>query len=328
MENIQELNEEKWIAFNLYYDNLDLLLRDSLSTFFEKLSAEDTVQMVAFNRSWERGKNIVLLIKIINTANEKSIEELVRNEIGAFFKENPADEKPITYPINDWFLPFPNNHIEFNKQHYPDIMEVGGLEAYKAGEGIIPLSSNIILNLIQAYGEEWSPGNAIGPALQLQLVFIATFLDSKEELNAFYNYCFDNILNKIQGGISQEEVHGLINGLQETFNSQAEQLVGFAEYIIESVHDNDEFDEEWLNVWLENITEMKSEIISIIDKGEYAIPEGFEMAPDSMYSNQKLWPVLEYYIRAFNAQMGIQDAYELNLLFSLKSASNVELQGN
>ena len=316
-------NKEKWVSVALYYDNLELLLAASAAPVAQEIIENKIASKFIFNRSWDRGKHLLLMFK---TTQEQFIAQLkpqIEASTGAYFAANPAPEKEIELPVNDWFLPFPNNQIQFNENFMIDVMETGGLQASLVAEDLLAESTDTIAEFIKANDGEWTPESGIGIAIQLHLGLVQAFGLSTGEIADFYTAGFNNMLKITQGGDDQEDFQAtLIAGLDETFQEQKESLIGFSEYILSSLQHDEEFEDEWLNNWVA-IAKAAGETISKLQStGQYVTPESFEIdtSINVPASVQEKWPVMEYYLRAINCQLGITDIYELNLVYSLKES--------
>lgn len=312
-----------WISISLYHDQLDKLIHDVVIPVTREIQKQNLSSRVMFNRSWEGGENIVIICEIQDITSQESIKAIIEKDANAFFKKNPAPEKKIELPINDWFLPFPNNYIHFNDHFLFDIMETGGLQASKLAEDLLCNSSKTILNLIDSANEDWNIDSALGIAMQFHLVLLLAFDKDIENISHFYNAFLDNILAMVEGETdSMHFKQELIEGLDSNFNDQKEGLLGFTGYIIGAIQENSDFDEEWLNDWSVICTKISAEIKALQSKGEFIATEQFRYNNDITPSlqTQELWNILEYYLRAINCQLGITNAYEINLVYSLRES--------
>lgn len=77
--------------------------------------------------------------------------------------------------MNDWFLPYPNNHIHINDYFLFDIMETGGLQASTLAEELLSESSSTILDFVEAMEDGWNIDTAIGLGIQLHVVLFLAF---------------------------------------------------------------------------------------------------------------------------------------------------------
>src|SRR5689334_2324208 len=102
-----------WISISLYHNQLDKLIHDVVVPVTRKVEEQNLSTKIMFNRSWEGGENIIIICEIKNARDGESIKSIIEKEANDFFAKHPAPEKKIELPIDDWFLPFPNNHVHF-----------------------------------------------------------------------------------------------------------------------------------------------------------------------------------------------------------------------
>lgn len=313
-----EVKQQEWISFSIYHDQQDMALIHLLPFILSGKMGSSIIKFM-FNRSWERGANLVLMFEINESADLKEFEHEVQGVIDQYIKMNPSPERVIQMPVNDWFLPFPANHIEIKNNCAFDIMETGGLKASLLAKSLLSASSKHVFQFIEEAGEVWGPESAIGAALQFHMALVSAFKLNLEESELFYDYFFASILDKTHG--TDVDFHqNLLKGLAENFETQKESMLGFGEYVLSLFQNVEEIEEEWLKCWFTVCFEISGEIEALQRTGEYTVPENFEVNKEIAVNGdvQKKWPVLEYYLRSVNTQLGVNNVYELNLIYSLK----------
>jgi len=317
-------NKEKWVSVAFYYDNLEKILVEAVTPLTEVLKEKELVSKVIFNRNWDRGLHLLLLLKTTQENFDTTIKPLFSTTIKTYFDANPAPQKEVELPVNDWFLPFPMNHVQFNDHFLVDVMETGGLQAADVADDILASSSAIVTEFIKESEGEWSPEGGIGAAIQLHLGLVHSFGFDAEQAALFYEKGFESMLEITQGGDGEEDFQtNLIAGLYDNFQEQKEGLVGFGEYILSSLNEGEEFEDEWFNNWVAKAKEANAQIEALQQSGKYVVPEKFEVNEKLSISasQQEKWPVIEYYLRGINSQLGITNIYELNLIYTLKETT-------
>lgn len=315
---------EKWVSVAFYYDRIEKLLVEAVAPLTEEIKSKGLVSDVIFNRNWDRGLHLLVLLKTTQDVFDSELKPLFKERIESYYKNNPAPAKKIELPVTDWFLPFSYNHIQFNDHFLVDVMETGGLQAADVADQLLASSSSIIIEFMKAAEGEWSPEGGIGLALQLHLGLGHAFGFDADQMALFYEKSFENMMEITQGGTGEEDFQSkLIDGLNETFQEQKEGLVGFGGYILSSLTEGESFDDEWFNQWVEECVAGNAAIEYLQKTGQYVTPEKFEVnaAIAVPVSQQEKWPVIEYYLRAINSQLGITDIYELNLIYTLKETT-------
>jgi len=313
-------NDKLWVSVYLYYDKLDKLVHDVVAPIRNDAYEQKLTDKFIFNKSWLGGENIILIYEVQNTRDAITIRRIIEDRANAFFRLHPAPEKQIVLPVNDWFMPFPNNHVHFNERFQFDIMETGGLQAAMLAEDLLTTSSNTILDLIEAMGENWNIDSALGIAIQFHLVFVLAFDNDTENISLFYDSFFTNLLKVTESGDSESFQEQLIDGLEANFNEQQEALLGFISFITAGIQQGEPFEDEWIQNWDNQCRRFSAQLKMLQSKGELVRPEHFKKneaisVPDHI---QELWSIQEYYLRATNSQLGIENAYEINLVYALK----------
>ena len=325
---IHNKTTEKWVSTAIYYDKMESLLTDAVVPFLQQEiysnKGQQGISNFIFNRSWERGQNLLLLFK----GNDKACEELVKlkltDHLKKYIAQHPAADRPVNLPVLDWFLPFPSNHIEYYKTFLFDMMETGGLQSSHLVEELLTCSSALILDFFEASSEEgWDAEAAIGIALQIHLVLTSSFGMTTDEMREFYHYMFNNMLKMTQGD-DEHFQETLQSGLKENYESQKESIVGFVEFLVETLVTGDEFDEDWVNQWIQQTKNIAQKMQTIQEEGYFVAPEGYQYNEQFKSSKllQEKWPVIEYSLRSINCQMAITNVFELNLIYTLKESLN------
>lgn len=310
-----------WISISLYHNDIEKIIHDVVLPIKDELYDKELTNKVIFNRSFDRGENAIIMCEINDENNRDLIKSIARHKATEFFKNNPAPSKKIELPVNDWFLPYPNNHIHINDYFLFDIMETGGLQASTLAEELLSESSGTILDFIEATEDGWNIDTAIGLAIQLHVVLFLSFDKNLENVSNFYESFFSNILKLTQGGQDQEKFKNeLLEGLQSTFSEQKENLRDYVCYITSTILDNDEFEDEWLNDWYKLCCKINNKVNALQSNGEFIAPEDFKFDEniDTSAEDQQKWLVIQYYLRSINSQLGILNAYELNLIYTIK----------
>ncbi len=309
--------QKKWVSLAIYGDQFEKILVHVLVPFIEEYKGE--LSQFIFNRSRERGDNLLLMFESSSSAVTDLIKFNLNDRLKDYLKTNPYPLKEIEAPVMDWFLPFQNNHIEYNDNFLFDIMETGGLHASFLAQDFFHQTSKLLLSFFEATIEEgWDPESSIGLALQIQLSFISSFGMSLDDIQAFYKWTFSNITEKIQGE-NEDFKTALLEGLDDNFSEQKDDIVGYIGFLLETFDKGEAFDEEWLNDFHVHCKQTAVSLKALQNNNTYFTPENFEI--DSLLTVdkdvQELWPIMEYYVRAVNSQMGIMDGVELNLLYTL-----------
>lgn len=311
---------KSWHSFSVYHNQIDEILSNIAPTLIQELINNNQISKFIFNRSWDRGENLLILLQYHIDTNEEAIEKRIKKELKQYVTNNPCPEKLIEFPVNDWFLPFPNNHIEYRNNFLFDIMETGGLQAAEVAEDLFISSSSILSKMITEAEGNWGIDTSFVSTIQKNIILTKVFHSEITDMKNFFEYLFELMIKSSNLDKDTESLTNLLQEFEETFQTQKEGLCDFISYIIDAIKSGDEFDEDWINQWVHDTNKAAEKLTIIRNNHKYVTPEAFEMneALNTPVHIQELWPVIAYYLRFVNYQAGILGIYELNLIYTLK----------
>jgi hypothetical protein len=309
--------QPKWVAIGIYHSDLNQLLKETATQFLSDALESGIIKKFFFSRSSNRGTNLLLVLKV-NEADIQLLKTSVITKIESFLQFHPSVSEVDVSPVIDWFLPFPANHIEFKDNFLLDIMETGGLHASEVAEDVLSACSENIVKMTQSK-PDWNSGSVVGLGIQMHTIFCYYFLNNQEELSEFYEFFFEDLL-KLANSTDPDFRNKLLPGLQNSFEKQSQSIFNFIQYHLSSLEEGDLFDDELLDNWSTASKDSYAKLATICEKRLYFAPESFEYNPALKTSkkNQEKWPVIMYYLRSINNQIGIADIYEINLVYTLK----------
>ncbi len=314
---------QHWVSASIYHHDLNSLFVEPVVPFLLQLEEVD----FHFSRAENRGKHLLVVFHCDESLFKAQVKAGFEEAVNAFFKENPSPERKFDLPVNDWFLPFPYDYIHYNESFQTDLMETGGLQATAMADYLLAQSSRILAGFIASQGKDWSAEEGIGMGMQIHIMLLASFGLDAGEMASFFDYAFENIFKKTQvGGDDPAQAKAQLKaGLEENFMAQQEGLMGYMDYLVAEATDEPEWESNWENYWQSVVDTTSAKMNSLADHLLYILPEGF--TPDESRGvsprQQRFWPVLEYYIRAINTQMGLEGVLELNLMYCLKAGLNL-----
>lgn len=314
--NISEHQELSWRSISIYHSEVENILTTVVAPLtIEKLQSDEKL---VFNRSQERGDNLILMVR--EQENKFSLTNKLNNSLKSFLADYPSEEKFIKKPVFDWFLPFPVNHIELNNEFLFDIIETGGLQASFLAQDVLSDTSKLLIEKYSSEGKT-DPEDEIGLALQLQLA-IATSVFKQKEVPYFFNFISNDLFDNLS--IDEKEKNTILRGLNTNYQSQKEIIDPYINAIQEAFYDEIDFEEEPINQFKTKLKEINGKLIDLIQERRFFAPETFEINTKIpvQKSVQELFPVIEYWCRAINSQMGIKDGLELNLQYILNQATS------
>jgi hypothetical protein len=267
-------------------------------------------------RNYDSGKNVILIFGVKSDEEKQSLKLELNEQLGTIITKpqntNHFDENPKT----SWFLLKPQNHFEFSKEFFFDIMEVGGTENLKIAKDFFVLVSSVVQGFIYE-DEDYNSENYINESIVITVCLVKFMTNSRVDFNQFFHYLFNKTVNSLDLGEEDKKV--LNNGLEETFSSQREGISGFIDSVYEMLDTPNEIEEEWLGKFANGFVELGEEFKKIKIMNAYFTPEGFKFNPsyESSFEDQELWPVIEYFVRTINNVFDISNGEELNQLYIL-----------
>jgi len=319
------MNYSSWVSLSVYYTNVNKLIAGPVSAVCDEIINSELANQYIFIRNENRGKNLNLLCKVSSIDDMELLKLKLATPLSSYLKQNPSETLPIKFPINDWFLPMPNNSLNFKENFIMDIMEVGGLEASLVSEFLLFNSSRLIIEIYNQL-DEIEIDSLIGLAIQFHICFIFSAGMSFQEAKEFYDYYFEDLMGRVSSDNSNSDENSskdsILIGLKAAFEQQKDGVCVFIDELKTVVSNNEKFDEEYLNSWVQVSKDSTDRIKALQLEGKFVVPEGFEFVKrlSSDLSKQERWPVYEYYLRAVTSQLGVENIYEINLIYLIKEA--------
>jgi len=327
-----------WLSICIYYDmnNWNFLLSKGVKPFIEQMLDAKICDDFMFFRGWIRGEHLELVFKgEKNKLNEILIPKF-NSYFNQFLKDNPCEIKKRILPIPYWFIDYPFNSFVYTnfKFHKLEVIKLsGGVKASKLAFKQFSLSSKVALSIIPNINELDTQVTTT-VCLQLILGFLRNVEMSLGEAMHFTEDLFQNCLPNTthipkefekEKTILLENIQILQDGLNQNFISQEDELVEYIEMLWEAFNENGEFDEDWINEWINFVRANYSKLKLLQSGGCIVIPDHFKFNPnvDIPEERQELWLIYQFYIRTLSLQMGLYNANELNLYFTLKEAIRI-----
>ena len=322
--------EKYWLAAHLYYaEPWDTFLVKAVHPFIQTVIDNNWAEQFFFIRYWEKGPHIRLRLKGDRRILEKEVQPRLENNIFRYYKTNPSHRRePEPENLSEEQQWFPNHSIQFI-EYEPEVERYGGAAGILIAEKQFELSSRVVLEIIRA-SSDWGYDRALGAGIQLHLAFACTLGMDLEETTAFYARIFEGwfgwglglygLTNKQPDTASQNRRESTLNGFKEQFKIQQSQLIPFHQTLWNALKNHLAFDQEWLNDWVENMTEIGKELRKEQKTGQLEYPAGFHITPaiNIPQDRQRLWSILFSYVHMTNNRLGIMNRDEAYLGYLIK----------
>ncbi len=311
---------EYCLAIYIYYaEPWEDLLVKAIKPVCDWINENQLVSRYFFIRYWERGPHIRLRF----FGDEKILENLVKPRVEAiltsWMSKNPSHrEEPEwvqTLPTEEQW--YPNNSLQYIR-YEPETDRYGGSSAITVSEDHFQQSSEITFTLLKE-SPDWSYDRALGAAIQLHLSFAHAAGMTINEAREFFSFIFGGWFPRAYrdfGNETPEEIEEkktlTLKAFEENFAQQKDTLVQYHQMLWKALDDKDEFEEEWLNVWIKQTTELVAKLRLLQYQSKLQFPpdtthlSGFNTA----FEKQKFWFIYSSYVHMTNNRLGIQNRDE------------------
>ncbi len=310
----QASNDKYWLAAYLYYtEPWDHFLTEHVRPFAYKMRQIDGVENFFFIRYWERGPHIRLRFYGDKEALINNVKPAIDSYFNQFFKENPSERQLPDWAknLNEDEKWFPNNSIQYIT-YEPETERYGGTHVLRVSEQHFEASSRAILEAIHHHSN-WEYTSALGTAIQLHVSFAHALEMTIAESKAFFNYIFKGWLPRAYKGYS-EQLHSeeqqkrekeTITAFQNNLDQQKDMILPFCETIWEALNDDQEFEEDWMNQWVQDTRQLLREIKEAQAKQLLEVPDYSTLNDPFDKDKLERWYLYGSYIHMINNRLGI-----------------------
>ncbi|HLP46581.1 MAG TPA: lantibiotic dehydratase C-terminal domain-containing protein [Candidatus Kapabacteria bacterium] len=329
-----------WLAAYLYHaEPWEDFLVNVMKPFVDNILEKAWAEQFFFIRFWERGPHIRLRFKGENDILQNQVKSRLETYFLNYFKEHPSlrrepEDMAKWQADQQWF---PNDSVQYI-EYGPEVERYGGPEAILIAEKQFETSSRDVLAVI-ADSASWDYDRALGAAIQLHLGFVFALGMNLAEAGEFFSriarHWFASAYGYIPNApnISPEELKKsreiTMKAFEENFSRQKATLVSYHETMWNAFTAGREFEQEWLNFWVQRMKAIADELKNMQKQNKLLIPPWFQPEPgkktpvDCQYG----WPILESYIHMTNNRLGILNRDEAYLGYLIKeSLKAVELR--
>ncbi len=234
------LDKERWVYVKAKVEgNFESVLAEVVNPFVQQLQADNLLKNFIFKKDGENEELLAFFFHTSITTHQTRIKEEFIPALEAWAKrENIADGKAVD-DVCDFFI---FHYITQN--HTPNVSEV-----------LLSACSSVASQLVGA-GEEWEIESAVEAGIPMHLTLMQSAGLSLDELFQYFDYKFGAQfalldLDKSADGDASVWQKAFKKSLENNFQEQKANLVGYCEYILDMVEEGESFDEPWLNQWVE-----------------------------------------------------------------------------
>jgi len=194
----------------------------------------------------------------------------------------------------------------------------------------VKLSDCIINEIFKSNDEEAaSEQNILDKALLMYYPVIHSFFKNIEDMYEFSSWIVYKTLYQVK---KVDNVHDLqewkfkkVLDANQYYEEQKDTFLGLSQYILESLDNNEEFEEQWLNEWVEACKICKTRLFIPNRQSRWPVLPFLYMEDETVFihldeERYRHWQNIYYIIKMINSQLGINFHHELNLFNALKNA--------
>ncbi|RZF60230.1 hypothetical protein [Sphingobacterium corticibacterium] len=191
-----------------------------------------------------RGDHVKLVIH--PAAHCESLEERFSELISNFLECHPSADNEVAYPVNDFFMPYPNNSVWINHNRNQTLLYTDKSNA------IEDLQMQVSLAMVAALGdEEITLESTVSFLVYMHLVMLYTICDDFRQAQVFLNELIYSDQTKLPPEeIRNQEKESAWFFFQQLFDENRMLLVQMV-YDVWKLRD-EENGMEWLDTWKNN----------------------------------------------------------------------------
>jgi thiopeptide-type bacteriocin biosynthesis protein len=176
-------------------------------------------------------------------------------------------------------------------EYEPETERYGGTNALKIAENQFQASSDMSLAVLQSYGEDWNQQAALATAMHVYLAHAFAFGMNMQQLTDFFRAQYHAYHREVQANYA------------DLAKQQVPQFLGPIKQFLLALVRQTNFDDAWLNDWVEACHQNHDALVSLRQTGEVL------SRPDNN--------ILESYLHMSANRLGLNHRYEPYLAYLL-----------
>lgn len=309
------VTDKEWLSAYVYCSPYgDELLLTEVSPFVEAVLSEGLAEKFFFVRYWERGPHLRLRFQGDEDVLERRVKPELESICRDFFKKRPSPEPPPepTSGTQEWYPTGTIRYVDYE----PEVERYGGPTGILIAERQFHASTRTVFSAFKAY-PDWNYDRALGAAIHLHLALAyasgMTFSETAEFFSYVFRCWFSSAylfgLNSPPEDLKQYQDETL-SAFENSFVEQEDDLIPFHQTLWQAFEEQEDFEQDWLNDWMGEMSEIGSELIAAQHRNELIFSQP---PPDSAVVAQErrlLWPILESYVHMTNNRLGVMNQDE------------------
>lgn len=307
------ISATSWLTTCLHYnEHWEALLTKAVKPYADVVLQTGVAESFFFERSTHRGPHLRLWFKSTEFLLENMLKPNLLEHFQQYFEAKPSDLAVPKYPSNfpEHLRWRPNNSVHFEEIR-PGIAEGINEPSQSILEQQYQASSEMVLNILQKNGGNWSGTEKLSTAIKLHLgMFYACGLSLKEAAN-FAAWAYEYRLEEMKADLLNEQVEDLKKYFQSNFSLQRKDLLSYVSALWELLKNYRSIGDATYIDWIHANSSANLEISLALDAGKLdSLKTGLRSIPSA-------WVYYADFIQKTNNRLGLSGKQEGYLYFSL-----------
>jgi len=339
---IDTLHKEHWVNISLKYDEFWSFVYNFLIPVWEFASRDKIISGFYYKNCALRGEVLQLRLKVSPFNLERKVKPLLQMSLRHYFDEQTSDQSIVIHGNDrlsdrDAMVAFDLTHVNLLgiDTYYTDsIAHVIGRPGARALTELYVDSSRLILNMLRdARKENWTVEDSIENNLSFHCALLYIFLKDNTEIYHFLAWVTSSMLNSFK---KEDNVVDLfdwkfqaIKGMVSNFEDSKDAILGYVEFVLETIQSNSAFSENGLNQWITICYACKNRLTTLEQEGRL-IYDDHSLPPDQIIfcdtvTKARTWQIVYSIVSTINGQLGIAQNYllELDMFYMMKQSFQI-----
>jgi len=242
---LQSEQVDQWLSVYLFYEPpWEKFLTSAVYSFVSTVMNRRWADQFFFIRYWENGPHIRLRLKSSASDPDEHLRTLLLKHFEEYFSKHPSIR------LREWEGMSANNSVAF-VAYQPEVERYGGADGMVVAERQFMLSSQVALKIFSE-SENWTYQDGLTNAIILHTSFAHAMKMDLSTATDFFRGVYSGWLSSaerlIENNTTENKPAEQI--FAESFEKQEGALVPFVNELWSGLEANEDFADEWLNLWI------------------------------------------------------------------------------
>ncbi len=340
------LFKERFTTINIRIDNFSRFTKEVIIPLFEEVKSRNIASSFYYRLATDFWMGVTFgdIIQFdfsVSPHNFKVyLKPLIYEKLNQYFDRKFLDNLEVTEICDKVIQPKTNLNgfdmwdlriISIEDYYVDDLTYIMGKEEVGIVRHLSVESSKCVLNEIfkSEIEEDISEQNILDKCLLMYFPVIHSLFEDLEDMYEFSSWLVYKTLYQVK---KIDNVHDLqewkvkkVLDANSYFEEQKDTFLGLTEYILESLDNKEEFEEKWLNDWVDACIECKSKLLIQNRKHRWPTIPFFYLEDETIFiamdeDRYRHWQGVYFILKMINSQLGVTFHSELNLFNALKNS--------